>query len=103
MQVKIGIESHIQLSTKSKIFCSCPTSGEDIPNIRTCPTCLGMPGSKPVLNKKVIEEALKVALALNCKINNEFFFSRKEYFYPDLPKNFQITQYEIPIAVNGQL
>ncbi|MFH0936074.1 MAG: Asp-tRNA(Asn)/Glu-tRNA(Gln) amidotransferase subunit GatB [Candidatus Woesearchaeota archaeon] len=100
---KIGLEIHVQLNTKSKIFCSCSTTGNDIPNSRTCVSCLGMPGSKPSLNKEVIMQALKIALALNCKISNEMFFSRKSYFYPDLPKNFQITQYEIPLATSGIL
>ncbi|KHO55657.1 MAG: aspartyl-tRNA(Asn)/glutamyl-tRNA (Gln) amidotransferase subunit B [archaeon GW2011_AR21] len=76
---------------------------EDLPNSRTCPTCLGMPGSKPVLNEKAVEMGLKVALGLNCKINEEFYFSRKTYFYPDLAKNFQISQYEIPLGVGGEL
>lgn len=100
---KIGLEIHVQLNTKSKIFCHCATSGNDIPNTRTCVTCLGMPGSKPSLNKEVIMQALKIALALNCKISQEMFFSRKSYFYPDLTKNFQITQYEIPLATDGIL
>lgn len=101
--VMIGLEVHCQLNTKSKIFCYCPTLGEDIPNSRTCQICLGHPGSKPVFNKEVMFQALKVALALNCKINKSFFFSRKTYFYPDMPKDFQITQYEIPIAEHGKL
>jgi len=100
---KIGIECHIQLETKTKLFCSCPTSGKDIPNSRTCEICAGFPGSKPTLNKEAINQALKVALALNCKISNEMFFSRKSYFYPDLAKNFQISQYEIPLAKLGKL
>ena len=101
--VKIGIECHIQLETKTKLFCSCPASGKDIPNSRTCEICAGFPGSKPTLNKEAINQALKVALALNCKISNEMFFSRKSYFYPDLAKNFQISQYEVPLATLGNL
>jgi aspartyl-tRNA(Asn)/glutamyl-tRNA(Gln) amidotransferase subunit B len=101
--VKIGIECHVQLNTKSKIFCSCATQGSEEPNTRICEICGGFPGSKPSLNKEAIMQALKVALALNCKISEEMFFSRKSYFYPDLPKNFQITQYEIPLAINGFL
>ena len=101
--MKIGIEAHIQLSTKSKIFCSCPTQGSEKPNSRCCETCLGHPGSKPVLNIEALRQGIKVALALNCKIAPETFFSRKTYFYDDLPKNFQITQYEIPFAFNGNL
>lgn len=100
--MKIGIEVHVQLNTKSKLFCSCPISGKDEPNSRTCDVCLGMPGSKPVLNEEAFNKAIKVALALNCKINKETFFSRKSYFYPDLAKNFQISQYEIPVAVDGK-
>jgi aspartyl-tRNA(Asn)/glutamyl-tRNA(Gln) amidotransferase subunit B len=98
----IGLECHVQLDTYSKLFCSCPTKPEtEEPNSACCEICLGMPGSKPVLNKKALDYALKVALALNCKINEKFFFSRKTYFYPDMSKNFQITQYEIPIGSQG--
>lgn len=100
---KIGIEAHIQLSTRTKVFCSCPTSGDENPNTRTCEICVGMPGSKPVLNKEVLHQAIKVALALNCEIAKETFFSRKSYFYPDLAKNYQITQYEFPIGTKGKL
>ncbi len=100
---KCGIEVHIQLNTKSKVFCSCPTSGDENPNTRTCEICVGLPGSKPVLNREALHQAIKVALALNCTISKETFFSRKNYFYPDLAKNYQISQYEIPIGVNGKL
>ena len=100
--VMIGLECHVQLATESKLFCHCPTAAEQ-PNSACCPICLGHPGSKPTLNAKALEYSIKVALALNCQINNEFFFSRKTYFYPDMSKNFQITQYEIPIGVNGVL
>lgn len=100
MKSKIGLEVHAQLSTESKLFCYCPTSAAG-PNTAICATCLGFPGSKPVLNKKAVDYAMMVALALNCKINKKFFFSRKTYFYPDLAKNFQITQYEAPLAENG--
>ncbi|MBI2499099.1 Asp-tRNA(Asn)/Glu-tRNA(Gln) amidotransferase subunit GatB [Candidatus Woesearchaeota archaeon] len=104
MKIMIGLESHVQLENcKTKLFCSCPTSGSEIPNTRTCPTCLGLPGSKPSLNKEALTEALKVALSLNCKINSSFFFSRKTYFYNDLPNSYQITQYELPLSVNGKL
>lgn len=100
----IGIEIHIHLLTKSKLFCSCSTDYESKePNTLVCPVCLGFPGSKPKVNKKVIDSAILVAKALNCKINPEIFFSRKSYFYPDMPKNFQISQYEIPLAVSGYL
>ena len=104
MKVMIGLEIHVHLLTKSKLFCDCPADyGENDPNSNTCPICLGYPGSKPVLNKKVIDFAIMVAEALNCKIASEMFFSRKTYFYPDMSKNFQITQYEIPLANNGHL
>ena len=98
--VMIGLECHVQLNTVSKLFCGCPTTAEK-PNSACCPICLGHPGSKPVLNAKALEFSMKVALALNCTLNKEFFFSRKTYFYPDMSKNFQITQYEIPIGLNG--
>lgn len=98
----IGLEIHVQLHTDSKLFCGCSTRGNE-PNASVCPICLGHPGSKPVLNKKALDYALKVALALNCKINGSFSFSRKTYFYPDLSKNYQITQYELPIGENGYL
>src|SRR3989344_8684351 len=98
-----GLEVHVQLKTKSKLFCSCPTTGNEAPNTRCCEICTGMPGSKPSLNKEALQKALKVAKALNCTINKTNFFSRKSYFYPDLPKNYQITQYELRLAVNGSL
>src|SRR3990167_7743751 len=100
---RCGIEAHIQLSTRSKTFCSCPTSGSENPNTLVCPTCIGLPGSKPVLNKEAITQAIKVALALDCTISKETFFSRKNYFYPDLAKDYQISQYEIPIGTNRNL
>ncbi len=101
--LRCGIEIHLQLDTKSKIFCSCPTSGNEEPNSRTCEICLGHPGSKPVLNQEALHQAIKVSLALNCEIAHETFFSRKNYFYPDMTKNFQITQFEIPIGKKGKL
>src|SRR3989338_3693210 len=101
--IVIGLEIHSELDTKTKLFCPCPTHGSEEPNTRTCPTCLGMPGSKPVLNKKAVEFALKLCLALNCKISPELIFSRKSYFYPDMAKNFQISQYEIPLGKEGKL
>ncbi|MBI5392578.1 Asp-tRNA(Asn)/Glu-tRNA(Gln) amidotransferase subunit GatB [Candidatus Woesearchaeota archaeon] len=97
----IGTEVHVQLNTNTKLFCSCATKGEDIPNSRCCEICLGMPGSKPLVNQKAIEYALKLALALHCKINPDVIFSRKVYFYPDLAKNYQITQFEVPLGENG--
>ena len=101
-KAKIGLEIHLQLKTASKLFCGCP-SRADKPNSSLCPICLGMPGSKPVLNKKVLESAIKLGLALNCTIQKENFFSRKTYFYPDMSKNYQITQYEFPLCINGHL
>ncbi|MBI2147580.1 Asp-tRNA(Asn)/Glu-tRNA(Gln) amidotransferase GatCAB subunit B, partial [Candidatus Woesearchaeota archaeon] len=87
----IGLEVHVELDTATKLFCSCPRTppADDKPNTRCCPTCLGMPGSKPVLNKSVIEYALRLCLAFQCDIDNELVFSRKSYFYPDLAKNYQ--------------
>ena len=101
--IVIGIECHIELDTNTKLFCGCPRKGSEEPNSRTCEVCLGMPGSKPVLNKKTIDYALKIALALKCRISPELIFSRKSYFYPDMAKNFQISQYEIPLAKNGKI
>jgi aspartyl-tRNA(Asn)/glutamyl-tRNA(Gln) amidotransferase subunit B len=105
MQVKIGLETHVQLNTHSKIFCGCrnPVNLEDEPepNTLTCEACLGLPGSKPRANEAVLKAALKVALALNFSIAEETYFSRKTYFYPDMSKNFQISQYEIPLASKG--
>ncbi len=104
MRAVIGLEIHVHMLSKSKLFCSCPTDYEGKePNTLVCPICLGFPGSKPKVNKKVIENAILAARALNCKINPEIFFSRKSYFYPDMAKNYQISQYEIPLAENGYL
>ena len=107
--VKIGLEVHVQLtSLKTKLFCGCSSDyrGKD-PNTLVCPVCLGLPGSLPVLNRKAVEYAVMAALALNCKLSNRMLFFRKNYFYPDLPKNFQITQYDraggVPLAKNGYL
>ncbi|MDO9565513.1 MAG: Asp-tRNA(Asn)/Glu-tRNA(Gln) amidotransferase subunit GatB [Candidatus Desulfaltia sp.] len=99
----IGLEVHAQLKTKTKIFCNCSTSFGAPPNTHTCTVCLGMPGALPVLNKKVVEYSLRAALATSCKINRESRFARKNYFYPDLPKGYQISQYELPIAEHGFL
>ena len=97
----IGLEVHIQLLTDSKIFCSCSTKFGSLPNENVCPVCMGMPGVLPVLNKKVVEFALRLGIALNCNINKYSCFARKNYFYPDLPKNYQISQYELPILTGG--
>jgi aspartyl-tRNA(Asn)/glutamyl-tRNA(Gln) amidotransferase subunit B len=97
----IGLEVHTQLKTRTKIFCGCSTAFGAPPNTHTCPVCLGMPGVLPVLNKKVVEYTLKMAVATHCRINLESRFARKNYFYPDLPKGYQISQYELPIALNG--
>ncbi len=99
----IGLEVHLQLYTKSKAFCGCSTLFGQKPNSQTCPVCLGMPGSLPVLNKTALEYALKAALALNCKVSDFVKFDRKNYFYPDLPKNFQISQYKWPLSKDGFL
>jgi len=99
----IGLEVHAQLKTKTKIFCGCSTSFGAPPNTHTCPVCLGMPGVLPVLNKKVVEYTLRMAMATNCEITRESRFARKNYFYPDLPKGYQISQYEQPIAQNGYI
>ena len=97
----IGLEVHTQLKTRTKIFCGCSTAFGGPPNTHTCPVCLGMPGVLPVLNKKVVEYTLKMAIATHCRINRESRFARKNYFYPDLPKGYQISQYELPVALNG--
>ena len=99
--MKIGLEIHVQLPTKSKMFCSCPTTDAPAPNTHVCPTCLGMPGSRPVLNKEVLVCGIKLAKMLGCTIADETWFSRKTYFYPDMSKSVQITQYDHPIGVGG--
>ncbi len=100
-EIVIGLEVHAQLKTKTKIFCGCSTAFGAAPNTHTCPVCLGMPGVLPVLNRRVVEYALKTAVATNCEIQKNSRFARKNYFYPDLPKGYQISQYEAPIARNG--
>ncbi|MGE4357182.1 MAG: Asp-tRNA(Asn)/Glu-tRNA(Gln) amidotransferase subunit GatB [Candidatus Omnitrophota bacterium] len=97
----IGLEVHLQLRTNSKVFCGCANRFGASPNTLVCPVCLGLPGSLPVLNKRALEYAIKVALALNCEVKKVFKFDRKNYYYPDLPKNYQISQYDMPLSVNG--
>jgi aspartyl-tRNA(Asn)/glutamyl-tRNA(Gln) amidotransferase subunit B len=97
----IGLEVHVQLLTKSKIFCGCSTHFGDPPNTNVCPVCLGLPGTLPILNKRVVELAMRASLALNCTVHEHSRFARKNYFYPDLPKGYQISQYELPLATNG--
>jgi aspartyl-tRNA(Asn)/glutamyl-tRNA(Gln) amidotransferase subunit B len=99
----IGLEIHTQMKTKSKIFCGCSTEFGAPPNTHTCPVCLGLPGSLPVLNRQVVHNAIKLALACGFTINRRNQFARKNYFYPDLPKGYQISQYELPIAEHGRL
>ncbi len=101
MKTIIGLEIHVELSTKSKIFCGCKVDFGGIANTRCCPVCLGMPGTLPVLNKKVVDYAVKAGLALNCNIAKESIMDRKNYFYPDLVKGYQITQYYSPLCQNG--
>ncbi len=99
----IGLEVHVQMSTDTKCFCSCKIEFGAEPNTNVCPVCLGMPGSLPVLNKKALEYAVKASLALNCEVHELSVFARKNYFYPDLPKGYQISQYDKPLATNGYI
>jgi aspartyl-tRNA(Asn)/glutamyl-tRNA(Gln) amidotransferase subunit B len=99
----IGLEVHAQLLTRSKIFCGCSTRFGDPPNSNVCPVCLGLPGTLPVLNKRAVEMGIRAALALNCTVHDYSRFARKNYFYPDLPKGYQISQYELPLATGGWL
>ena len=95
----IGLEIHAQMTTDTKIFCGCTTAFGNPPNTNVCPVCLGMPGVLPVLNRQVVESAIFLALATNCGITRRNQFARKNYFYPDLPKGYQVSQFDLPIAI----
>ena len=99
----LGLEVHVELSTATKMFCGCATAFGAEPNTQVCPVCLGLPGALPVLNAAAVESAIRIGLALNCEIVAWCRFARKNYFYPDMPKNYQISQYDEPIAINGYL
>jgi len=102
-EVVIGLEVHVQLNTKTKIFCSCPTSFGDEPNVNVCPVCLALPGALPVLNKEAVKKAIAFGTAINAKVHKKSIFNRKNYFYPDLPKGYQISQFDIPIVEGGEV
>ena len=99
----IGIETHIELNTNTKMFCRCAVVDTDEPNVSLCPTCIGLPGALPVPNKKAIESITLLSLSTGCKITNKGMFHRKNYFYPDLPKNYQISQFDLPVGLDGKL
>src|SRR5881409_1745961 len=103
METVIGLEVHAQLLTRSKMFCGCPTTFGAPPNSQTCPVCQGMPGVLPVVNRRAVELGIRAALAFDCRVNDACRFARKHYYYPDMPKNYQITQYEEPLAEHGRL
>ncbi|MGH3345852.1 MAG: Asp-tRNA(Asn)/Glu-tRNA(Gln) amidotransferase subunit GatB, partial [Nocardioides sp.] len=97
----LGLEVHVELNTATKMFCGCPGAFGAAPNTQVCPTCLGLPGAMPVVNRVAVESAIRIGLALNCSIAEWCRFARKNYFYPDMPKNFQTSQYDEPIAFEG--
>ena len=99
----IGLEVHVHLATASKLFCSCPNSFGDEPNTNVCEVCSGMPGVLPILNRKAVEFASRMAMAIDAKINQRSQFARKNYFYPDMPKDYQISQFELPLCEHGHL
>jgi aspartyl-tRNA(Asn)/glutamyl-tRNA(Gln) amidotransferase subunit B len=99
----LGLETHVELDTVTKMFCGCPTTFGAMPNSAVCPVCLGLPGSLPVINEAAIEYTIRIGLALNCSIATWCRFARKNYFYPDMPKNFQISQYDEPLCTDGWL
>ena len=102
-QLTVGLEVHIQLSTQTKMFCPCPSKYGATPNTLICPICLGLPGALPSINEEAINMALRLGHALNFKINEKTEFSRKNYYYPDLPKGYQISQFDKPICVDGNI
>ncbi|EGQ63094.1 glutamyl-tRNA(Gln)/aspartyl-tRNA(Asn) amidotransferase, B subunit, partial [Acidithiobacillus sp. GGI-221] len=102
-EVVIGLEVHAQLNTATKIFCGCPTAFGAEPNSHTCPVCLAMPGALPVLNAAAVDKAIALGLAIGAELNRHSIFARKNYFYPDLPKGYQISQYELPVVGKGTL
>src|SRR5690606_5481771 len=102
-EMVVGLEVHVQLRTATKAFCGCRTSFGDPPNTNTCPVCLALPGALPVLNRRAVELAVRASLAINCTVNRTSVFARKNYFYPDLPKGYQISQFDRPLATGGYL
>ena len=102
-ETTVGLEIHVELSTQSKMFCSCAVAFAGEPNTRTCPVCLGLPGSLPVVNEKAVDSTIKIGLALGCDVAPRSIFHRKNYFYPDMPKNYQISQYDLPLCTGGHL